>query len=68
MPNIDPRLLAVGIEAAPQLIGLFRDLFVAKHPDAPVPTSEEVIATFEQTFTSSLAIDDAILAAPDPPH
>lgn len=64
--TIDPRLLAVGLEAAPEIIALVKGLFVAKHPDAPVPTSAEVIAIFDQDYAASLATDDAILAGHPP--
>lgn len=65
--EIDPRLLAVGVEEAPAIIDLIRQAFVRKHPGAQVPTSAEVIALFDRTYLGSLAIDDAILAAhPEP--
>ncbi len=65
MPNIDidPRLINVAIEELPAIIAWLRSAFQNRHPDAPVPTSEEIIAAYESAYQTSLATDDAILAA-----
>ncbi len=47
----------------PGIIALIRANHAAANPDAPVPTSEEVIAAFENAITASLARGDAWLAA-----
>lgn len=59
---VDPRLVAVGIEAAPVVIGMLREAFARKHPDAIAPTDEEVIAAYQEALRSSLAKDAAWLA------
>lgn len=56
-------LVAVAIQEAPVLIDLLSTLFQNKHPNEPVPTSEEVMAALEAAFASSRAKDDAWLAA-----
>ncbi len=56
-------LIAVAIEQTPALIALLRSIFVRQHPDAPVPTDEEVIAAYQSALASSLAQDAAWLAA-----
>lgn len=56
-------ITTVLIENMPALIQLGRDLFVKAHPDLPVPTNEEVIAAWVHAATSSLAKDEAWLAA-----
>lgn len=61
--NIDPRLLAVAIDELPNVIAYLKGLFHQAHPDAPAPTDAEIIAAYESAFQSSLAKDDAWLAA-----
>lgn len=65
MPDIkiDPRLIALLVDEAPAVIGYVQQLFAKKHPDQPLPTSEEVRAAYEQMFVKSLATDDAILGS-----
>lgn len=59
-------LLQLAIQLTPELIGDFRTLFKKQYPDAVEPTDEEVFAAFELAFQSSLAKDDAWLAAHPP--
>lgn len=56
-------LIALAIQEAPGIIALLKDAFKRDNPDAPVPTDEEVIAAYESAFRSSLAKDEAWLAA-----
>lgn len=59
-------LLALALQETPTIIDALVKKFSAAHPDEPTPTSEEVIAAYQQAFTSSLAKDDAWLAAHPP--
>jgi hypothetical protein len=59
---LDPRILTVGLELAPQLIGIFKDLFRKANPDAPALTDADAIAGLAAALTSSLAKDVAWLA------
>ncbi len=61
--TIDPRLINIAIEGLPVAVAWIKSAFAARHPDAPQPTSEEVIAARDEAYRSSLAKDDAILAA-----
>lgn len=63
MPELDPRLVQVAITLIPSVIDWIREAFKNQHPDAPVPTSEDVIAAYESAFASSIAKDEAWLAA-----
>lgn len=67
--DIDPRLVDLAIKEAPVLIDRLIDVFKAKHPDAPAPSSDDVIAAYNEAFASSLAKDARWLAAhpPTPP-
>lgn len=60
---MNPALIALAIQEAPAAIALIRGLFAKQNPDAPPPTDEEVIAAWNSAFASSLAKDDAWLAA-----
>lgn len=65
---MNPALVQIAIEEAPAIIQLLKDAFAKKNPTAPVPTDAEVIAAYESAFASSVAKDDAWLAAhPDEP-
>jgi hypothetical protein len=60
---MNPQLLLLAAQNAPQIISLLRDLFVKANPAAPVPTDAEIKAAWSISFVTSLAKDDAILAA-----
>lgn len=64
--TIDPRLITLAIEEAPAAIDALKALFVKQNPDAPVPTSAEVIAAHNIGVTLTLAKDDTFLAAHQP--
>ena len=55
-------LLTVAITETPAVIDAIKSLFVKSNPTATAPTSEEVIAAFDQAFKSSIAVDEAWLA------
>lgn len=63
--NLTP-LEQVMIDELPSIIGFAKSVFKAKNPDAPEPTSEQVIAAFNTAGASSLAVDDNWLAAHPP--
>lgn len=63
MNSPSPQLLAVVIQELPTAIALVRAMFVKANPDAPVPTSEEVLAAYHTAVATTLATDAAILAA-----
>ena len=56
-------LVQLAIQETPAIIEGLRALFHTAHPDAPVPTSAEIITAYQSAFVSSLAKDDAWLAA-----
>ena len=60
---MNPNLLAVILDAAPNIISSIRVWFQEAHPNAPVPTDAEVEAAFHQVLTDSLSKDAAWLAA-----
>lgn len=69
MPTIDPRIISVVITELPSIITAIKDAFSAAHPDEQQPTSEDVIAAFDAAYQSSLAKDEAWLAAhPNTPN
>ncbi len=56
-------LIALLIQQAPSIIQDLKDRHAAANPDAPVLTSEQVLAAFEQVFTSSELKDEILKAA-----
>ena len=64
--TIDPRLITLAIAEAPAAIDALKALFVKQNPDAPVPTSADVIAAHNIGVAATLAKDDAFLAAHPP--
>jgi hypothetical protein len=61
-------LLAAAIQELPAIIEGLRRLFTTDHPEVPAPTDAEVIEAFNAAYASSLAKDQAWLAAhPEPP-
>lgn len=66
--NLPQALVDVAVAELPAIIDFLKDAFAKKHPDAPVPTSEEVIAAYQAAFVADIADDEAYRAAhPDPP-
>jgi hypothetical protein len=60
---LDPRLIQIGVAELPAMIDFLKSAFRRRHPGDPEPSSEDVIAAYEQAFASSLAKDDLWLAA-----
>lgn len=56
-------LVQVAIAELPAVFAWVRDAFKKENPDAPEPTDEDVIAALNAAVTSSVAKDDAWLAA-----
>jgi len=52
-----PALIAVAIQEIPNLIDLLKTAFKKRNPDAPQPTSEEVLAALETAYLVSKDID-----------
>ena len=61
--KVDPRLVMLAAQELPAIIGYLKGLFAKAHPGEPEPSSEDVIATYQALFASSLATDEAWLAA-----
>jgi hypothetical protein len=60
---VNPALLAVALQQAPAIIAMLQKLFHKANPNEPEPTEAEVIAAYNLAFISSLARDDAWIAA-----
>lgn len=56
-------LIALAIKEVPAVIALLKARYSQQHPDAEVPTDEEVLAAYATAFQSSLAKDEEWLAA-----
>lgn len=63
MSTINEQLVGLAIQEVPVIIDRLREVFAAKNPGVPTPSSEDVIAAYEAAFASSLAKDAAWLAA-----
>jgi hypothetical protein len=60
---MNQNLINVAIAQAPAVIGFLKEAFLEAHPTDPQPTDEEVIAAYHSAFASSIAKDEAYLAA-----
>jgi hypothetical protein len=60
---MNPALISVALEEAPEVIAWLREAFRKRQPGAPEPTEAEVIAAYQLAFTASLAKDEAWLTA-----
>lgn len=64
--KIDPRhtqLLMVAIQHVPAIVAWVKATFKKDNPDAELPTDDEVVAALRDAIASSVAKDDAWLAA-----
>lgn len=59
--KIDPAVINLVIQDFPVVIQFFQDAYRKINPEAPVPTSEDVLAAFDTQFGTSLATDQSIL-------
>ena len=60
---MNQKLIDVAIAEVPAIIEWFRNAFEHKHPTDPPPSSENIIAAYQSAFLSSIAKDEAWLAA-----
>ena len=58
---IDPRLINIAIVELPAAISWLKGLFAKAHPDAPVPTDEDIISAYHVALASGLARGQAWL-------
>lgn len=56
-------LVQLAIQETPAVFALLKEAFAKKHPGADEPTSAEIIASYQSAFESSVAKDEAWLAA-----
>lgn len=56
-------LIELAIRETPTIVAYLRVLFTKANADAPVPTDAELIAAYQAALASSLAQDEAWLAA-----
>lgn len=56
-------LVTLAIEETPMIIAYLQTLFTIKNPGVPPPTSDQLVAAYLQAFGSSMAKDEAWLAA-----
>lgn len=50
------------LQEAPKVIGLIQERYAANNPTLPPLTAEQVVAAFEEAFTSTIAKDEMIKA------
>lgn len=55
-------LIALILKEAPSIITLIQARYAAANPDAPPLTAAQVVAGFEDAFTSTITKDDMIKA------
>ena len=60
---MNPQLIELAINLAPEIITRLREMFHSENPTAALPTDAEVISAYQSAFISSLAKDDLWLAA-----
>lgn len=63
MSDVKQQLVNLAIAQLPGVVSALKTAFGKRNEGAPEPTSEEVIAAFQDACTSSLAKDEAWLAA-----
>jgi hypothetical protein len=56
-------IISVIMQVLPSVIDQIQQRHAAANPGAPVLTSEQVLAAFEEAFTSTVLKDDLIIAA-----
>lgn len=61
--SVKEQMVGLAISELPGIVALLRERFSKANPDAPPPTSEEVVAGLDAACISSLAKDAAWLAA-----
>lgn len=60
-------IAGVAVRIVPEIVALVRSFHTAANPNAPTPTDAEVLEGLRQAVSSSIAKDDAWLAAhPEP--
>jgi len=62
-PPLPTLLVEAAIEALPSVLADLKALFAHKDPAAPDPTDADALAALQAAYASSLAKDDAWLAA-----
>ena len=60
---MNPQLIQLLIAETPNIVEGIKALFKKKNPDAPQPTSADIIAAFEQAYADSNAKDEMLKAA-----
>lgn len=59
---MNPLLIAFLQQATPEIVAYIHVLYRARHPIEPQPSSEEVLASWDEARARSLAKDDAFRA------
>ncbi len=55
-------LIALILKEIPGIVTLIQERYAAAHPEADPLTAEQVVAAFEEAFTSTIAKDEMIKA------